>query len=307
MSYSLPERNLAFATYQIVQEWNPVSGSHRSGDHRSDRYRGSESGGYTTPSGGYRTGSGGYRSSSGSYRPGTGSHRVVRERRAGRRVAIMLAGVGAGAAVCVLAVVAILNGAGSGGDRDSGQVVGSGATESSPASEGERSIVPDACTMVGDDLAGRLAPDAERDQADNYQGNDRQNQCVWGAYAGNRKRQLTVELRAVAGTAGRSPTGAARIRFAYERRDDESGKALLAGQELTDKVQLTSVGDEGYVVYSVDKGQGSGEAIANIRSVNTLITIHYSGSNDGAPLASRDAVNGAEEAAKAVLRRLTAG
>lgn len=284
-----------------------------SGGYRSDTggYRAesggyhTESGGYRTGSGGYQTGSGGYRSSSGGYR--TGSHRVARERRAGRRWAIILGGAIAGIAVCVLAAFVILSGVGASGEKGSGQVVGSGATESSPVSKGERAAVPDSCTIVGEDLINKLAPNSERNEADNYQGDDQQNQCVWGAYAGDNKRQLTIELRAIAAGADQSPTDAARKTFTSERSADESGKALLAGQELKDKIRLDGVGDEGYIVYSVDDKQGAGEAVGNVRLGNVLITIHYSGSNKGDPLSSGDATGGATEVAKAVVTALNQG
>lgn len=274
-----------------------------SGDYRADSggYR-TDSGGYQTESGGYRTGSGSYRAGSGGYR--TGSHRVVRERRNGRRWAVILGGLGAGIGVCVLAAFVVLTGVGASGDDDTGQVVGSGAADSTPSAKGERVAVPDSCTIVGQDLIDRLAPNSERTEADNYQGDDRQNQCVWGAYAGDSKRQLTIELRAIPASGGQSPTNAARARFTAERAADESGKALLAGQELTDKTRLDDVGDDGYVVYSVDDGQGSGEAIGNVRLGNVLITIHYSGSDDGDPLSSQAAIGGAVETAKAVLQGL---
>ncbi|WP_157430476.1 hypothetical protein [Actinomadura macra] len=291
-----------------------MSGSHRSGgnDREYGPYYGRGPSGHGGPeagSGGYRlaggfeAGSGGHRAGSG-HRSGSGSHRVVRDRHTGRRVAIMLAGVGVGTVACVLAAVAILGGAGKSRDGGSGQVVGSSAAESTPMAKAERSLVPDSCTTLGDDVAARLAPGATRTPADSYQGNDRQNQCVWGAYTGDRKRQLTVELRAVGGTGDQTATDAAHSTFASERRDDESGKALLANQELTEKRGLNDVGDEGYAVYSVDEGQGSGEAIANIRTANVLVTVHYSGSDRGDPLASRTAINGAVGAAKAVLQYL---
>ncbi|MFI0487619.1 hypothetical protein [Actinomadura sp. 9N215] len=249
--------------------------------------------------------SGPYRSGNGSYRTGTGSHRVVRQRRKGRRWAVVIGGLVAGIGVCVLAAFVVLSGlgGGSGGD-DGGQVVGSGATESAPMTNGERSAVPDSCTIVGQALVDRLAPGAERTEADSYQGDDQQNQCVWGAYAGDAKRQLTIELRAVPGAGAQTPTDAARAKFTSERTADESGKGLLAGQELTDKIRLTDVGDDGYVVYSVDDGQGSGEAIGNVRVGNVLITIHYSGSDDGDPLSSRNATGGTVEVAKAVIQGL---
>ncbi|WP_207401072.1 hypothetical protein, partial [Actinomadura roseirufa] len=210
-----------------------------------------------------------------------------------------------------LAAALLLTGAGPDGERDTGRIVGSGAAETTPSAEpsarGERSAVPDACTLVGDALAGRLAPGAARNPADAYQAGDRQNQCVWGAYTGDRGRQLSVELRAVAGTAGQSPARAAATAFASERRDDESGRSLLAGRRLIRKSPLEGIGDEGYVVYSVDEDRGSGEAIASVRAVNVLVTIHYSGSDDGGPLAEAAATGGAEETAKAVLKALEQG
>ncbi|MGH3243267.1 MAG: hypothetical protein ACRDNL_23010 [Spirillospora sp.] len=268
-------------------------------------------------SGSYRSGpsgSGGYRTGSGSPRSSSGSHRVVRRRSRGRRWAIIVGGLGAVAGICVLAAFVVLSGVGAsdGGGRsdggrksdDGGRVVGSGATESAPMTNGERTTVPDSCTIIAQPLVDRLAPGAERTEADSYQGDDQQNQCVWGAYAGDARRQLTIELRAVPGTGAQTPTQAARGKFGSERAADESGKGLLAGQELADKVRLTDVGDDGYVVYSVDDGQGSGEAIGNVRVGNVLITIHYSGSDDGDPLSSESATGGAVEVAKAVIQKL---
>ncbi|MEU8340565.1 hypothetical protein AB0C74_02610 [Spirillospora sp. NPDC048832] len=288
------------------------SGGYRSdtGGYRTDTggYRTSDrrdTGGYRTGSGGYRSDTGGYRSGSGGYR--TGSHRVARDGRGGRRWAAILGGVGAGIAVCVLAVVVILTGVGASGDKEGGQIVGSGAAESSPTAKGERSVVPDACTIVAQDLIDRLAPGSERTQADNYQSSERQNQCVWGAYAGETKRQLTVELRAIAGDASQTPTDAANKTLISERTADESGKALLPGQKLTAKSRTKDVGDDGYIVYSVDKGQGSGEAVGNFRLANVLITIHYVGSDEGDPISSGTANNGATETAKAVVQALEQG
>ncbi|TDC42968.1 hypothetical protein E1281_35660 [Actinomadura sp. KC345] len=266
----------------------------------SGAYR-TDSGGYRTDSGGYRTGSGSYRAGSGGYR--TGSHRVVRERRAGRRWSVILGAAAAAVCGCALAAFVILNGLGASGEEDAGQVVGSGAGESTQ-NKGERSAVPDSCTIVGQDVIDRLAPDSERNEADNYQGSDRQNACVWGAYAGESKRQLTLELRAIAAKGGQTAIAAATGTFTAERTADESGKSLLAGQELTDKQRLDDVGDDGYVVYSVDDGQGAGEAIGNVRVGNVLITIHYSGSDDGDPLSAGAATDGAIEVAKAAIQGL---
>ncbi|SNS18363.1 hypothetical protein [Actinomadura mexicana] len=298
--------------------YRPEGGGYGAGGDEYERYSSGrpgsgpyqrETGPYETGSGGYRTGSGGYRAESGGYRTGsggyrTGSHRA-RERRTGRRWAVVLGGAVAGVAVCGLAAFAVLTGVGASGDKSAGQVVGSGATDDSPASKGERTAVPDSCTIVGDDLIGRLAPRSERTDADNYQGDDQQNQCVWGAYAGEQRRQLTIELRAIAAGAAASPTDAARRTFATERTADESGKGLLAGQKLTDKIRLTGVGDEGYIVYSVDRNQGSGEAIGNVRVANVLVTVHYSGSDKGDPLSSDAATGGATDVTKAVVTALS--
>ncbi|QFG23958.1 hypothetical protein [Actinomadura sp. WMMB 499] len=240
----------------------------------------------------------------GGYRSGTGSHRVVREERRGRRWGIVLVGAFAGIAACVLAVFVVVSGTGSDGTDGTGRIVGSGASESASAGTSEFSGVPDSCTIVGTDLIDRLAPDAERNEADNYQGNDRQTQCVWGVYAGDQKRQLTIELRAIEAAGGATATATAQRTYASEQKVDEAGEALLEGQELADKRRLDGVGDEGYVVYSVDGQHGSGEAIANVRHANVLVTIHYTGSDGEDPLSYETAGDGAVEAAEAVLAKL---
>ncbi|WP_157433112.1 hypothetical protein [Actinomadura rifamycini] len=240
----------------------------------------------------------------GGYRTGTGSHRIVREERRGRRWGIVLAGACAGIAACVLAVFVVMSGSGTDGGDGTGRIVGSGASESASAGTTEFTGVPDSCTIVDGDLIKKLAPDAERDEADNYQGNDRQTQCVWGVYTGDQKRQLTVELRAVEPAGGQPAAAAAQRTYAAEQKADEAGEALLAGQELTDKRRLDGVGDEGYVVYSVDDQHGTGEAIANVRFVNVLVTIHYGGSAGDDPLSYDAAGDGAVEVVEAVLAKL---
>ncbi|WP_339155466.1 hypothetical protein [Actinomadura luteofluorescens] len=290
--------------YGRYSSGRPGSGPYQreTGPYETGTGQGAGSADHRTESGGYRTGSGTHRGGAG-YR--SGSHRVARERRTGRRWAVVLGGAVVGVAVCGLAAFAVLTGVGASGDKSTGQVVGSGATDNAPAAKGERTAVPDSCTIVGDDLIGRLAPESERTDADNYQGDDQQNQCVWGAYAGEKRRQLTIELRAIAAGAAASPTDAARKTFATERTADESGKALLAGQKLTDKIRLAGVGDEGYIVYSVDDNQGSGEAVGNVRVANVLVTVHYSGSDKGDPLSSDAATGGATDVTKAVVTALS--
>ncbi|MFI0405251.1 hypothetical protein [Actinomadura sp. 3N508] len=245
----------------------------------------------------YRPGSGGH---AGGRRPGGRRAARARRRRSGWRWAVILGSVGAGVGICLFAVFAVLTG----GDPDAGRSAGGAATESSPSPYGERTAVPDSCAIVAQGLVNRLAPGAERTEADKNEGDDRQSQCVWGAYAGDAMRQLIVELRAIPGTSGRTPTEAARATFTSERTADETGKAVLTGQEITDQNRLTGVGDDAYVVYSVDKGQGSGEAVSNVLLGNVLITIHYSGSDDGEPLSSQTAKGGAVDVAKAVIQSM---
>ncbi|GAA0599401.1 hypothetical protein [Actinomadura livida] len=296
-------RSAASGSGPYQRETGPYQTGSGSGQYGRDTggYR-TDSGGYRTESGGYRTGSGSYRAGSGGYR--TGSHRVVRDRRTGRRWAVVLGGAAAAVAVCVLAAFVVLSGVGASGEDEGGRVVGSGASESSPLTKGERNAVPDSCTIVGQDIVDKLAPGSERTEAETYQSSDRRNQCVWGAYTGKNKRQLTVELRAIAAARGRTATDTATATFTSERTADESGKSLLTGQKLTEKRRLDDVGDDGYLVYSVDKGQGSGEAIGNVRLGNVLITIHYSGGNDGDPISSGTATDGAVEVARAVIQGL---
>ncbi|WP_433329273.1 hypothetical protein [Spirillospora sp. CA-294931] len=245
---------------------------------------------------------------SGSHR--SGSHRAARDRGTRRGPAFVVGAVAIGAAVCVLAAFAILTGLGMGDDPEGeGRVVGhdAPATDNTPLAKSDRTIVPDACELLSRQVADKLAPGADRTQADNYQSSDRQNQCVWGAYTGDRKRQLTVELRAVAAAAGQSAAGTASRTFQTERAADESGKALVSGQELTEKTRLSGVGEEGYAVYSLDEGQSSGEAVANVRVTNVLVTVHYSGGDKDTPLAATAAMDGAVEAAKSVIEALNVG
>jgi hypothetical protein len=279
------------------------SGAHRpggSGDYGvrgSGEYRSTTTGEYRRP-GASRTSPG-----SGGYRTGTGSHRIVRERGTGhRKLGLLLTGVVLAVGACVLAAFVVLGG--SEEDDGNGQV-GAATAGSTPSSKTERSIVADACELLPQQVADRLAPKADRTRADNYQASDRQNQCVWGVYTGENKRQLTIELRALEGKQGQTATRTAQATLTTERQADESGKALLSGQELAEKAALNGVGDEGYVIYLVDEGQGVGEAVANARMANVLITIHYSGGDDGDPLGRDAAVAGATEAAKSMVQALS--
>ncbi|WP_119728479.1 hypothetical protein [Thermomonospora amylolytica] len=283
-----------------------TGGYGRSGEHRGPGY--DDSGPYRRADSGEhpRGGSGSYRrAGSGGYpRGGSGSHRIVHNRPPRRRLAAAVLGAVAGVAACILAVFLVLNMGG--GEQPGGGVANTGAADAGTEPNGERSVVPDACTTVGDDLAADLAPNADRTQSDTYQASDRQNQCVWGSYVGKNKRVLTVELRAIAGTGGRTGTDVAGQTFQTEREADRSGKSLLSGHELKDERPVEGVGDEAYAIYSVDGSQGSGEAVVNVRAGNVLVTVHYSGTNDGTELSADDAIDGAIAAAKEAVAALDA-
>ncbi|WP_103937883.1 hypothetical protein [Thermomonospora echinospora] len=284
------------------------AGQYDSGQRRGGRYDSGQYEGGRRRSGEYRSGR--YdagRSTGGRYpRGSSGSHRIVHSRPPRRRLAAVLLGAAAGVAACILAVFLVLGM--NEGDKDTGGIANSGATtgEDAPGS-GERTIVPDACQTVSDDLAAELAPDADRTQSDTYQASDRQNQCVWGAYTGKHKRVLTVELRAIAGTGGRTGADTAGQTFQTEREADESGKSLLAGHKLTEKRDVQDVGDEAYVIYAVDSAQDSGEAIVNARLGNVLVTVHYSGTDDGKELGADPAIDGATDVAKEAITALGEG
>lgn len=283
------------------------------GRYGSGQYPINRSGGrYPADRDGGRYSSGGYggRSRSGQYRSGqyarggSGSHRIVHSRPPHRRLGVVLLGAAAGVAVCILAVFLVLGMGGDGKGEDTGGLANSGVTAGAADEQGERAFVPDACQVVDEDLAEELAPDADRNQSDTYQANDRQNQCVWGVYSSGKKRVLTVELRAIAPSGGGTGADAAAQTFQREREDDQSGKALLPGQRLVEKRTVEDVGDEAYAIYAVDSSQDSGEAVVNVRWGNTLITVHYSGTDKGRELSEKAAIDGAVAAAESAIATL---
>ena len=78
---------------------------------------------------------------------------------------------------------------------------------------------------------------------------------------------------------------------------------------------MTGVGEQAYVVYTVDADDEIGEAVANARLANVLVTVHYSGGDDrdraGRPLPverrhGRRAVRRARRHRQARVPRVTA-
>jgi hypothetical protein len=174
--------------------------------------------------------------------------------------------------------------------------------------QAERQVVPDACDLVSDRVTRSLVPQADRTQSDAFTVTDSHNQCVWSRFGDQERRQLTVELRAVARTGTGSAADAAQRTLESEREADETGRGLPAGQKVTVKRDVEDAGDSGYLTYSLHGAQRFGEAIVNVRSANVLVTVHYAGGNGAeAPLPSAKAIDGALEAARDALTALGRG
>jgi hypothetical protein len=171
----------------------------------------------------------------------------------------------------------------------------------------ERDAVPSACDTLSASIAGRLAPGADR-SATVATRSDRHSECAWSLFGSDRSRQLDVELRAVPGNGGTSPTGAAIRTFDDEWRSDRDGRDLADGAKVRDSREVTGVGERAYVVSRVDSKAGIGEAVANVRLANVLITVHYSGGDHldahGRPLASGRVRDGALLAARDIVSKL---
>jgi hypothetical protein len=182
--------------------------------------------------------------------------------------------------------------------------------ENSPMSAqhgSERDAVPSVCDTLSASVAGKLAPGADRDATVADQ-SDQHSECDWGLYASDRSRQLSVELRAIAGGGGASATAAAIRTFTSEWRSDRAGDDLADGTKVRESRVVSGVGEQAYAVYSLDTADRIGAAVANVRLANVLITVHYSGGDDrqagGVPLSSRTATDGALLAARDIVSKL---
>jgi hypothetical protein len=172
----------------------------------------------------------------------------------------------------------------------------------------ERDSVPAACDTLSAAIAGRLAPGADRSAIDHSSETDQHSECAWGLYRAVRARQLSVELRAISASGGTSATDTAVNTFQDEWQSDRTGKNLASSAKVRDKRGVTGVGEQAYVVYTSDGTNEIGEAVANARLANVLVTVHYSGRDtsgvSGVPLPSRAATDGALSAARDVISKL---
>jgi hypothetical protein len=236
-----------------------------------------------------------------------GGHRHAAARPARRRGRLAAAGFTALFLVLVCGVVAWATGAGRGGRPVDSRPAFAEDSPMSALHGSERDSVPVACDTLSASVADKLAPGADRN-APVARRSDQDSECDWGLYAADRGRRLSVELRAVAGGGGRSATAAATSTFTGEWRSDRAGTDLTDGTKVRDSRAVSGVGEQAYVVYSVDTPDGIGAAVANVRLANVLITVHYSGGDDrqagGKPLSSGTATDGALLAARDIVSKL---
>jgi hypothetical protein len=171
----------------------------------------------------------------------------------------------------------------------------------------ERDAVPDACDTLSASVADKLAPGADR-SATVANRSDQHSECSWGLYRSAHSRQLNVELRAITGAEGASATDTAANTLTSEWHSDRDGKDLADSAKVDESRGVSGVGEQAYVVYTVDAADGIGETIANVRLANVLITVHYSGGDDrdakGVPLSSKEASDGALLAARDIVAKL---
>jgi hypothetical protein len=188
---------------------------------------------------------------------------------------------------------------------------GSVVTADSPMSSlqgSERDAVPNACETLSPSIAGTLAPGADRSEMTQTAQSDQHSECAWSQYGAKRSRQLTVELRAITASGATSATSVATKTFQSEWQADRNGKDLADTAKVQDSRGVTGVGEQAYVVYTVDGANDIGEAVANSRLANVLVTVHYSGGDNratsGKPLSSGAASDGALSAARDVISKL---
>jgi hypothetical protein len=232
------------------------------------------------------------------------SHRMPEDRPERRGMAFVLAGAAVGVIACGGVAAVVLNRVNS-PDPDRNLTLDTTVQSTPLLTRTDRQVVPDACGLLPDALTRDLVPQADRTQADAFTATDAHNQCVWSRFGDQRRRQLTVELRAVSAAAGRSAAEVARATLNSERTADESGKGLPPGQKVSIRRTIKKIGDSGYVTYSVQATQRFGEAVVNVLSGNVLITVHYAGGDSAkTPLSAKKAIDGANRAAEITVNAL---
>lgn len=215
------------------------------------------------------------------------------------------------AAVAVIAAVAVVLRTGShpaeaAAPRKTAAVMNSPMTVEPSA----RDYVPDACATLSSQIAGALVPGGEQTQMDPNNQSDQQTGCVWSAYASAHPRQLSVELRAISASGRVSAISEATRTFATERAADMAGQNLPGSAQVKSSRDISGVGEAAYAAYDIDPHGESGMAVVNVRFANVLVTVHFSGNDNGGtgsagnPLSADATINGGLEAARALLAQL---
>lgn len=172
----------------------------------------------------------------------------------------------------------------------------------------ERDSVPDACETLSGGLADKLVPSGDRSEMNHPGDSEQHSECAWSLFGSSRSRQLSVEMRAIPAGGDTSATDTAVRTFQSEWLSDRAGKDLADTAKVRDSRGVTGVGEQAYVVYTMDGTDRIGEAVANARLANVLITVHYSGGDDrtaaGHPLSSRASTDGALSAARDIISKL---
>jgi hypothetical protein len=211
-------------------------------------------------------------------------------------------------AVCVAAVSFALHSIRQGHSMSRTRGVSAENSPMSSAHGSARDSVPEACPTLSAEIADRLAPGAERSEVIHATEADHHTECAWTLFGSERSRQLTLELRAVGASGGRSAVDVASSTFQQEWQSDRDGKDLADTAKVKDSRGVSGIGEQAYVVYTLDATDGIGEAIADARLANLLVTVHYSGGDDrdstARPLSSDAATGGALSVARDVITKL---
>ena len=236
----------------------------------------------------------------------SGRRRAPREPRRRGRVWVVVGALALVLAVCAAAAFALRTGR----SRPEASGRDGAGVQSSPMSAqtgNERDIVPDACQTLTASIADSLAPGAERTAMNQAAQSDQHSECAWSRYGSTRTRQLTVELRALSSQGGVSATRVATRTFGDEWQADREGRDLADSATVRDSRGVSGVGEQAYVIYTVDTKSEIGEAVANARLANVLVTVHYSGGDfedTDSPLSNAAATNGALSAARDIISKL---
>jgi hypothetical protein len=213
-----------------------------------------------------------------------------------------------GVCLCAVVIVMVMNrAAGSGRGDDTarrGMVAQNERNNGGKKGTKIYTLVPDSCTMLTQQQAAALVSDFQQNPSP-ASDTDTYSECVWTDFAAGSGRQVLVELRVVGASGGRTADAAAHATFLSEQSGDTSGGGgISAGQTIAAHDPLAGFGNEAYLTYSEDSGQGFGQTAINMRVSNLLIAVRFGGSDGNGPLGQQSTDSGAKQAADDVLATL---